>query len=109
MHWAIFLAGLFLFLKDFIPWQKAQRTGETRTRAYNSKVVRRADEPDRFEALQKNLTGGMIVGLLTIGVAFAWYLFGIISLVLLVPIGMLMAANQKRARQRTKAILDEFS
>jgi len=103
------LAGLYLILKDLIPWLNSQRTGETRTRAYNSKLVLRSEEPDRFSALQKNRISGMIVGLLAIGIGVAWAFFGIFSLVLLVPIGAIMAATQKRDRKRTKAIADEFS
>lgn len=103
------LAGLYLLLKDLIPWLKSQRTGETRTRAYNSKLVLRSEEPDRFDALQRNRISGMIVGLLAIGIGVAWAYFGIFSLVLLVPIAAITALTRQRAQKRTKAIADEFS
>ena len=103
------LAGLYLFLKDLIPWLNSQRTGETRTRAHNSKLVLRSEEPDRFSGLQRNRIDGMVVGLLAIGIGIGWAFFGIYSLVLLVPIGAIVAVTQKRGRKRAKAIADEFS
>lgn len=109
MDVAIFLAGLYLLLKDLIPWLNSQRTGETRTRAYNSQLVRRAEDPHRFEALQKNRTDGIVVGLLVIGVAVALRYLGLLSLVLLVPIGVIMATSQSRKRKRMKAVVDEFN
>src|SRR5262245_62137988 len=78
-----FLAGLYLILKDLIPWLNSQRTGETRTRAYNSKLVLRSEEPDRFSALQRNRIDGMIVGLLAIGIGIGWFFFGLFGLILL--------------------------
>ena len=107
--WAFFLSGLYLVLKDLIPWLKGQRNGQTRTRAYNSKTVLRSEEPERFSALQRNRTEGMVVGLMVIGVGFAWFLFGIFSLILLVPIGMIMAFTRQRAQKRAKAVADQFS
>ena len=104
-----FLAGLYLILKDLIPWLNSQRTGETRTRAYNSKRVLRSEEPDRFSALQRNRIDGMVVGLLAIGIGIGSAFFGIFSLVLLVPIGAIIAVTQKRGQKRAKAIVDEFS
>jgi hypothetical protein len=109
MHIIAFLAGLYLFLKDLIPWLKSERTGETRTRAYNSKLVLRADESDRFGALQKNRVDGMIVGLLVIGVGIALYYFGLFALVLLVPVAVIIGISRKRNRKRMKAIAEEFS
>ena len=107
--WGIFLAGLYLLLRDLIPWLKSQQTGETRTKAYNSKKVLRSEEPERFVALQKNRTDGIVLGLMVIGVGLAWLLFGIFSLVLLLPIGAVMAYTRKRAQKRMKAVANEFS
>ncbi|MBX3485553.1 hypothetical protein [Phenylobacterium sp.] len=107
--WAIFLAGLYLLLRDLIPWLKSQQTGETRTKAYNSKKVLRSEEPERFSALQKNRTDGIVVGLMVIGVGLAFLLFGIFSLVLLLPIGAVMAYTRNRAQKRMKAVANEFN
>ena len=104
-----FLAGLYLILKDLIPWLKSQRSGQTRTRAYNSKLVLRSEEPDRFDALQRNRIDGMVVGLLAIGFAVGWTLLGLFALILLVPIAVIMAMAQKRGQKRLKGVADEFS
>ncbi len=103
------LAGLYLILKDLIPWLNSHRTGQTRTRAYNSKLVLRSEEPDRFSALQKNRVSGMFVGLLAIGIGVTWAYLGIFSLVLLVPIAVITTVTRKRAQKRARAIVDEFS
>lgn len=103
------LAGLYLTLKDLIPWLRSQQTGQTRTRAYNSKLVLRSEEPDRFNALQKNRVGGMVVGLLAIGGGIAWAFVGLLALLLLIPIAIIVAVTKKRDQKRMKAIADEFS
>lgn len=102
-------AGLYLLLKDLVPWLNSQRTGETRTRAYNSKIVSRAEEPDRFAALQRNHVDGMVLGLLAIVFAVAWFFAGIFSLIMLIPMAAITTTRRERERKRMKGIADEFS
>jgi hypothetical protein len=49
-----FLAGVFLALKDLIPWAQARASGSIRSRGHNRQVVRRQDDPEQFRLLLRN-------------------------------------------------------
>ena len=74
----LFLAGLAFFLKDIIPWSKAQFSGVIRRRGHAQLDVRRADEPDRFRALAGKRLKGAGFGLLLMVAGVAWAIFNIV-------------------------------
>lgn len=68
------LAGLFLVLKDLIPWAQAQASGTIRSRGHNRQQVRRSEDPDRFRALSRNRLKGAWPGVILLMAAFGiWF------------------------------------
>jgi len=70
-----FLAGLFLTLKDMIPWARAQASGTIQTRGHNPRIVRRADDPERFKALSRNRLKSAWLGFILLMAAFGIWLW----------------------------------
>jgi|GEM_PF-3770795 len=103
------LAGLYLILRDLLPWLEAQRTGTLHTRGHSRRKVFRADDPERFRTLLRNRTDGMLIGLLAIAFGILWLFFGLFALLALFPIGAIMTAMSRRAKKSVLPILGEPS
>ena len=76
-------AGLYLMLKDFLPWLLARQTGTIRTRGYRAQIVRRDENPERFHGLSRQRLQGAGTGaMLLIGglAAFAFWIASLLSL-----------------------------
>jgi len=79
--YALYLAALFLLLKDGIPWAGAVTSGSIKTRGARREVVRRAEDPDRFKRLVAQRFKGMAPGALCLAAAIGvtlWTTFGAI-------------------------------
>ncbi len=79
--YALYMAALFLLLKDGIPWAGAVTSGSIKTRGARREVVRRADDPDRFKRLVAQRFKGMAPGALCLAAAIGvtlWTTFGAI-------------------------------
>jgi hypothetical protein len=103
------LAGIYLILRDLLPFLEAQRTGILHTRGYNRRKVLRADEPERFKALLRNRTDGMILGLLAIVFGILWLVFWVLALFALIPIGAIMTAMARRSKKSTIPVVETTS
>lgn len=103
------LGGIILILRELFPFLQAQKTGVIRTRGHTRKQVLRAEEPDRFKALCRNRTDGMVVGAMVIGFGVAWALVGLFALILILPIGAVMTAMSKRSTKKARVVSEEFS
>ncbi|WP_374275894.1 hypothetical protein [Brevundimonas sp.] len=66
------LAGLYLALRDGLPWAAARRTGLIRRPGDRARTVSRAEDPERFDAMLDRRRKGMMTGL---AVALAGLLF----------------------------------
>ena len=80
--YALYLAALFLLLKDGVPWAGALTSGSIRTRGARREVVLRTDDPDRFKRLVDQRFKGMAPGALCLAAAVGvtvWTTIGAIS------------------------------
>lgn len=59
---AAYVAGLFLLLRELIPWAKARTSGVVQTRGHKREKVLRSQEPDGFKALLNQRFKGMAPG-----------------------------------------------
>ncbi|RZJ02750.1 MAG: ABC transporter ATP-binding protein [Brevundimonas sp.] len=103
------LGGLFLILRDLFPWLEAKRSGVLKTRGYSPKRVLRSEDPERFKGYLRNRVDGMVIGLLAIGFGIGWVLFGLFALILIVPIGAIMTAMNRRGKKKARVVADEFA
>lgn len=103
------LAGLYLILRDLLPFLEAHRSGAVRTRGYKRQVVRRAEEPERFKRLVRNHVDGMLIGLLAVLFGILWTFFGLFALIALFPIGALMTVIAKRSKKSAVRLAEEFT
>ena len=103
------LAGLYLIVRDLLPFLEAHRSGAVRTRGYKRQTVRRAEEPERFRRLVRNHVDGMLVGLLAVVFGVLWTFFGLFALFALLPIGALMTAIAKRSKKSGGRVAEEFT
>lgn len=74
-------AGLFLSLREFLPWLEARRTGRLRTRGARSQLILRDQEPERFEILaDRRLKAAGPGALFALGGVFwlGWNMLGLI-------------------------------
>ncbi|MBB4081392.1 hypothetical protein [Brevundimonas lenta] len=73
-------AGVFLTLREFLPWLEANRTGAVRTRGARPQLVRRDEDPERF----KDLTGRRLKaagpGLLILAAGFGWLFWNVLAI-----------------------------
>ena len=65
-------AGLFLALRELLPWWEATRTGVVRTRSARAEAVRRDEDPERFKDLTGRRMKAAGTGLLFIVGGLAW-------------------------------------
>jgi hypothetical protein len=101
--------GLYLILRDLLPYLEALRTGVLKTRGHSPRKVVRADEPERFKTLLRNRTDGMLIGLLAIAFGILWAFLGLFALLALFPIGALMTAILSRSKKSTLPVLGDPS
>jgi len=103
------LGGLFLLLRDLLPYMAAQRTGVIRTLGHSRKPVLRTEEPGRFDALCRNRADGAITGAMVIAVGLVWAFIGLLALILILPFWAIMAARAKRSKKSAAKVSEEFS
>jgi hypothetical protein len=103
------LAGIYLILRDLFPYLKAQSTGVIETTGYKRRRILRSEEPGRFQTLCRNRIDGMIIGLLAVGFGIGWALFGLLALILILPIGAIITMIAKRSTKNAKRVSEEFS
>lgn len=102
------LAGLYLFLRDLLPFLEAHRSGVVRTRGYKREAVRRSEDPARFKALLRNHIDGMLIGLLAVLFGILWTFFGLFALIAIFPIGALMTSMVRRSKKASRRIAEAF-
>ncbi|WP_292228177.1 hypothetical protein [Brevundimonas sp.] len=76
---ALYAAGLFLLLREAVPWLRARSSGVVYTRGQRRTAVHRDVEPDRYAALQSNRTRAMWPGLIMVLVALLWTFYAVIG------------------------------
>ena len=74
-------AGLFLMLREFLPWVEARRTGRVRRKGARAQIVTREAEPERFEALLQNRLKAAGSGALLILGGLGWLAWNALGLV----------------------------
>lgn len=79
---AAYIAGLFLVLREGVPWLKARASGVIYTRGHRRHKVLRADEPERFAALAAHRFRAMGTGALVLALAVGWTVWNIFGAVL---------------------------
>jgi hypothetical protein len=102
------LAGLYLILRDLMPFLEAHRSGVVRTRGYKREAVRRSEDPARFKALLRNHIDGMIIGLLAVLFGILWTFFGLFALIAIFPIGALMTSMSRRSKMASRRVAEAF-
>ncbi|OGN46690.1 MAG: hypothetical protein A2093_05685 [Caulobacterales bacterium GWE1_67_11] len=79
---AAYIAGLFLILREGVPWLKARASGVIYTRGHRRHKVLRAEEPERFAALVATRFRAMGAGALVLALAVGWTVWHAIGAVL---------------------------
>ncbi|GLK49252.1 hypothetical protein GCM10017620_22250 [Brevundimonas intermedia] len=79
---AAYIAGLFLVLREAVPWLKARASGVIYTRGHRRHKVLRAEEPERFAALAANRFRAIGVGALVLALAVGWTVWTLFGAVL---------------------------
>jgi hypothetical protein len=79
---AAYIAGLFLILREAVPWLKARASGVIYTRGHRRHKVLRTEEPERFAALAANRFRAMGVGALVLALAVGWTVWSVFGAVL---------------------------
>jgi hypothetical protein len=102
------LAGLYLILRDLLPFLAAHRSGVVRTRGYKREAVRRSEDPVRFKALLRNHIDGMVIGLLAVLFGILWTFFGLFALIAIFPIGALMRSMARRSKKPSQRVAEAF-
>jgi|LauGreStaDraftv2_3_1035109.scaffolds.fasta_scaffold171826_1 hypothetical protein len=102
------LAGLYLILRDLLPFLEAHRSGVVRTRGYKREAVRRSEDPARFKALLRNHIDGMVIGLLAVLFGILWTFFGLFALIAIFPIGALMTSMSRRSKTASRRVAEAF-
>jgi len=74
-----YLAGLFLLLREAIPWLEAQRSGVIRSRGHRRDRVERAVDPDRFRVLSQQRFKAMGLGAICLAVAVGWTFWSLLN------------------------------
>lgn len=92
----VVLAGLFLLLRDLLPYIAARRTGAIRTRGHSPKLVLRSEEPSRFNALCRNRIDGVTGGAMVIVVSPLLSFISLLAPVLILPVWAIMTARAKQ-------------
>ncbi len=80
-----FLGGLFLILKELLPWLEAKRTGVIHTRGHRRVKVGKAVDPERFQGLCRQRVRSMGLGLIVIAFGFGWLVWPTLLQILLLP------------------------
>ena len=75
----LYLAGLFLVVKDGVPWVLAVTSGTIRTRSSKRELVMREQEPGRFTDLVRQRFSGMAPGALCLILALAWTFWPVVG------------------------------
>ena len=102
------LAGLYLILRDLLPFLEAHRSGVVRTRGYKREAVRRSEDPARFKALLRNHIDCMVIGLLAVLFGILWTFFGLFALIAIFPIGALMTSMARRSKTASRRVAETF-
>lgn len=102
------LAGLYMILRDLLPFLEAHRSGVVRTRGYKREAVRRADDPERFRRLLRNHVDGMVIGLMAIAFGILWTFFGLFALIAIFPIGTMMTSMARRSKKTSERVATTF-
>ena len=102
------LAGLYLNLRELLPFLEAHRSGVVRTRGYKREAVRRSEDPARFKALLRNHIDGMVIGLLAVLFGILWTFFGLFALIAIFPIGALMTSMSRRSKTASRRVAEAF-
>jgi len=79
---AAYVAGLFLILREAIPWIRAVSSGEIQTRGHRRQTIRRAEDPQRFAAMAKSRFKAMGLGAIVLACAVGWTVWGVLSVIL---------------------------
>ncbi len=69
---ALYAAGLFLLLREAIPWLRARSSGVVHARGQRRTAVNRDVEPDRYAALMQTRSKAMWPGGIMVLVAVLW-------------------------------------
>lgn len=102
------LAGIYLILRDLLPFLGAHRSGVVRTRGYKREAVRRSEDPARFRALLRNHVDGMVIGLMAIVFGILWAFFGLLALIAIFPIGAMMTSMARRSKKTSARVAETF-
>ena len=78
--------GLFLTLREILPWFAAQRSGVIRTRGARSEKISRAVDPERFNALARRRLKAAAPGSVVIQGGAAWLALNIVALLARAPV-----------------------
>ena len=100
------LAGLYLILRDLLPFLEAHRSGVVRTRGYKREAVRRSEDPARFKALLRNHIDGILIGLKAVLFGILWTFFGLFALIAIFPIGALMTSMARRSKTASRRVAE---
>ena len=82
---AMYAAGLFLLLREALPWLRAKSSGIVHTRGHRRTPVQRDVEPEKYAVLMHNRFKAMLPGGMLLIIAAAWTIWTIIGLMLTVP------------------------
>ena len=77
----LYLAGLFLVAREFVPWVGALSSGVIRTRSHKREKVTRAADPERFRVLTRQRFVAMGPGALCLAAAIGWTLWSVFNMV----------------------------
>lgn len=72
---AAIIAGLFLTLREGIPWARALSSGVIHTRGARREAIRRTENPERFKAMTDRRFRAMGPGLICLAAASGWVIW----------------------------------